>query len=267
MFETAPIILGQYRPVDSFLHNLDARAKMFPITVVLVLALLTKSFLFYGVILVTLILALLWSGVTPQRLLLNFKPILLLVLVTSGYHLLFSGTGTEILVSIKGIHVTTGGLRMAAFFSLRLVLFVSVAFLVTLTSAPSELADAFMKILSPLSKIRIPIQDLSLILFMAIRFIPVLYEEFVTIKHAQIIRGVRFSGSVLNRLKKTISIIIPVFVAALQRADELALAMEARGYSGSVNRTSYSHLHIGIREWLFMGVSTGLIILLFVITR
>jgi len=266
MFNAMPVMLGQYRPVDSFLHKLDARAKMLPITVVLILALLTDSFLFYSIILVALISALLWAGVTPGQLLTNFKPIILLILITSIYHLLFSGRDTEVLVDIKGIQITTGALRMATFFSLRLVLFVSVAFLVTLTSSPSDLADAFTRILSPLSRLRVPVQDLALILFMAIRFIPVLYEEFITIKNAQVIRGVRFSGSIFNRLKKTLSIIIPVFVAALQRADELAMAMEARGYDGDIKRTSYSRLHIGMREWLFMSVSTGLIIILFALT-
>lgn len=267
MFQSAPILLGQYRPVDSFLHRLDARAKMLPITVVLILGLLTNSFLFYGIVLTALIVALLFSGVGVGQLTRNFKPVIALVIVTAAYHLLFSGDKSEVLFKLGPIVLREKAVLDAAFYSLRLVLFVSVAFLITLTSAPSELADAVSKLLAPLERIKVPVQDLSLILFMAMRFIPVLYEEFQAIRNAQVIRGVKFTGSIVNRVKKTVSIIIPVFVAALQRADELALAIEARGYKSGVKRTSYSRLEFGPREWAFAVWSTGLIIVLWWVTR
>ncbi|MEA2031816.1 MAG: energy-coupling factor transporter transmembrane component T [candidate division Zixibacteria bacterium] len=266
MFESAPILLGQYRPHHSYLHRLDARAKMVPVTVILILALMTSSYLFYIVILSTLFVGLLQSGVTPAKLIGNFRPILILALITSLYHLVFSGVGTEVLFKVFGFGITIGAVEMAGFYSLRLILFVSIAFLVTLTSSPSELADAFARILSPLHRLRIPVQDLALILFMAIRFIPVLYEEFITIRNAQIIRGVRFSGSVFSRIKKTVCIIIPVFVSALQRADELALAIGARGYRGDVQRTSYSRMSFGLREWVFVTVATVAVVGLFLVT-
>ncbi|MBU8934246.1 MAG: energy-coupling factor transporter transmembrane protein EcfT [candidate division Zixibacteria bacterium] len=266
MFETAPILLGQYRPHDSYLHRLDARAKMLPVTVVLVLALLTSSFIFHIAILSILLIGLLRSGVAPSKLMANFRPILILAVITSLYHLVFSGIGTPVLWNLYGFELTEGAVRMAGFFSLRLILFVSFAFLVTLTSSPSELANAFARVLSPLRRLRIPVQDLALILFMAIRFIPVLYQEFETIRNAQIIRGVRFTGSIFNRIRKTVCIIIPVFVAALQRADELALAIEARGYRGEVLRTVYSQLKFGKREWVFVTGSTVIVVALFVVT-
>ncbi len=259
MFQSGPILLGQYRPVDTFLHRLDARAKMLPITLVLVLGLLTESFVFYVAILAALVIGLLLSGVGSRQLLSNFKPILWLVLVTALYHIAFSGGESRVLVQWGWFRIRETALIMAAFFSLRLVLFVAIAFLITLTSSPSELAESFTRILSPLRKLRIPVQDLSLILFMAIRFIPVLYEEFETIRNAQMIRGVRFSGSVLTRIRRTVSIIIPVFVAALQRADDLALAIEARGYRSDRGRTIYSHLRFGASEWLF-GLGTSIAI-------
>ncbi len=209
MFQTSPILLGQYRPLDSFLHRLDARAKMAPVTLVLILALLTHSFLFYLVVLLSLIFALLFSGVSLETLSRNFKPVLILVLITVFYHIFFSARETPTLFDIFGFKITAGALRMAGYYSLRLVLFIAVAFLITLTSSPSELADAFTKLLKPLKRLRVPVDDLALILFMAIRFIPVLYEEFVTIRNAQIIRGVRFSGSIFSRMKKTVYIIIP----------------------------------------------------------
>lgn len=267
MFQTAPILLGQYRPVDTYLHRLDARAKMIPITVVLILGLLTESFAFYVVILAALVAALTMSGVGTGQLVRNFKPILLLVGVTAAYHLAFSGGDSDVWLEAGPVRIREAAVVQAAFYSLRLVLFVSIAFLVTLTTAPSELADALAQLLSPLGKLRIPVQDLALILFMAMRFIPVLYEEFQTIKNAQMIRGVRFSGSVVNRIRKTVSIIIPVFVAALQRADELALAIEARGYRGGVKRTVYTRLGFGMQEWVFAGAASAGVVILWAVTR
>ena len=266
MFQSSPILLGQYRPLDSFLHQLDARAKIVPVTLVLILSLLTDSSFFYLTVLAFLVGGLLRSGVAPATLMNNFKPILILVSITLFYHLLFSAKETGTLIEIYGFRVTTGALTMAAFYSLRLILFIAVAFLITLTSSPSELADAFAKLLKPLQKLHIPVHDLALILFLAIRFIPVLYDEFTTIRNAQMIRGVSFSGSLLNRLKKTVYIIIPVFVAAIQRADELALAIQARGYGSTRDRTFYSRSHFGRKEWLFVFVTSILIVAIYLLT-
>jgi energy-coupling factor transport system permease protein len=266
MLKTGPIVLGQYRPVDSYLHHLDARAKMLPVTVVLVLGLLTESFTFYIGILAALVAALLASGVSARRLLSNFKPVLLLVVITAAYHLVFSGGDSEIIIDVWGLHLRQAAVSKAAFFSLRLLLFIAIAFLVTLTTSPSALADAVARVLSPLRKLKLPVQDLALILFMAIRFIPVLYEEFEAIRNAQMIRGVRFTGSIVNRIRKTLSIIIPVFVAALQRADELAMAIEARGYRTDVERTMYPELRFAASDWFFAAVSTVGIVVLFAVT-
>ncbi len=259
--------MGQYRPLDSFLHRLDARSKIMPVMIVLVLSLLTGSSLFYISVLAVLVAGLLTSGVAPSLLWSNFKPILFLVAITAIYHLLFTGRDTDVLLTVFGFSITSGAVHAAFFYSLRLFLFVAIAFLVTLTSSPSELADAFTRILSPLQKIRVPVSDVGLILFMAIRFIPVLYDEFETIKHAQIVRGVRFSGSLWHRLKKTVYIIIPVFIASLHRADELALAIQARGYGKSPRRTYYTLSRFGGKDWLFVGLSTVVLIGIFWLTK
>lgn len=266
MFQHGPILLGQYRPLDSFLHRLDARSKIIPIVLVLVLALLTSSFVFYVSILIALILGLLYSGVGLHALARNFKPVLVLVLITAAYHLVFSERQSPVLWDIFGWEVTAGGLRMAGFYSLRLILFISIAFLVTLTNSPSELAEAFAKVLKPLARLRVPVQELAMILFMAIRFIPILYEEFSAIRNAQIIRGVDFSGSLFRRLKKTTYIIIPVFIASIQRADEIALAIEARGYSQSRSRTFYSRTRFGENEWLFASGTVVFVLFVYWVT-
>lgn len=251
MMQNIPIILGQYRPLDSFLHRLDARAKLLPVLLVLILSLMTDSFLFYIIIQLSLLVSLLSSGIDYKTLARNFKPILIIVLITSLYHLLFSGKDSEIIFQLSFIKLRADALYLAVFYSLRLVIFISIAFLITLTNSPSELGEALYKLLKPLKKFKVPIDDLTLILFIAIRFIPILYNEFNTIKNAQIIRGVNFSGSVFNRIKKTTSVIIPVFVSAIQRADDLALALQVRGYQSGNGRTFYSRSGFGLYEWLF----------------
>ncbi|UCD62954.1 MAG: energy-coupling factor transporter transmembrane protein EcfT [Candidatus Zixiibacteriota bacterium] len=263
MFQSTPILLGQYRPLDSFLHRLDARAKLLPVMLVLVLALLTDSLLFYAAVLLALAGALLLSGVGHRTLLSNFKPIVVLVVITGLYHLIFSQRDSSVLLDLFGFKLTSGGVRMAVFYSLRLVIFISMAFLITLTNSPSELADAMTKLLRPLRKLRFPVYDLALIIFIALRFIPILYEEFTAIRNAQMIRGVRFTGPLLARLRKTTSIIVPVFVAAIQRADELALAIEARGYRSGRERTFYSRSRFGWRELGFAVLSSAFVCLLF----
>lgn len=267
MFQSSPVLLGQYRPLDSYLHRLDARAKIVPITLVLVLALLTESLVFYGVILVSLVTALLASGIAPRTLAGNFKPILLLVAITCLYHLVFSGRDSEVLVNLAGVRIRSEAVQIAVFYSLRLVLFISVAFLMTLTNSPSELGDALTKLLRPLQRIKIPVYDLALILFIALRFIPILYEEFTAIRNAQLTRGVNFGGSILSRARKTTSIIIPVFVAAIQRADDLALAIEARGYQSGRRRTFYSRSRFGFQEWFFTALSSAAIVALFYVAQ
>lgn len=267
MFRNAPVLLGQYRPLDSYLHRLDARAKIIPVTLILILALLAKSYLFYVILLVGLLGALLSSRVSVRTLSTNFRPVLILAVITVAYHLVFSGSGTEVLAEILGVKFTTGAVQAASFFALRLVLFISVAFLVTLTSSPSELAEAFARICRPLERLRLPIEDLALILFMAIRFIPVLYEEFIAIRNAQMVRGVDFTGSLVNRLRKTTCIIIPVFVAALQRADDLAVAISTRGYKCAARRTFYSASRFGAGEWLFAALTSFSVVAVYVLTE
>jgi len=267
MMPGQPLLLGQYRPLGSYLHRLDARSKIIPITLVLILALLTKSFAFYVVILAALVIGLMVSGVRLSILLRNLRPILILVLITMIYHLLFSSAGGATLLSLGSIEVTTGAVRQAAFFSLRLVLFVVVAFLVTFTNSPSELAEALAKLFSPLKRVRVPVMEMAMILFIAIRFVPILFEEFHSIRNAQITRGVSFSGSLLSRIRKATVIIVPVFLAALQRADELALAIQARGYDGSSTRTFYSSTCFGRREIVFSTTCAISLLVLFWVTK
>ena len=261
---THPTIpFGQYRPLDSWLHRLDARAKFLPVLLVMILALLTDSIWFYLAIL-TLLLATSFTigGVTGQ-LIRSVRPMLYMIGLTIIYHLIFTARDSEPLVTLFGFAITEGGLQQAAFFSLRLLIFVLVAYLLTLTSSPSDIAEGVTRLLRPLEKLRVPVAVIGLILFMAIRFVPILAEEFRAIRHAQLARGVTFGGSVIQRTKKSLALLLPVFVAALGRADELAIAMEARGYRADRPRTAYSHNSFGATELLFVLLSGALLLTTF----
>ncbi len=266
MVQVSPIILGQYRPIDTFLHRLDTRSKMVPVLVTLVLSLFSNSLTFYLSCLAILGAGLFSSGVSVVTLWRNLRPILILISITSAFHLFFSGHDSKTLVNVWGIKISETGFYNAGFYSLRLVVFIGIAFLVTLTSSPSDLAESFVKIFRPLRKLKVPIDDMAMIVFIALRFIPVLFEEFQAIRNAQIIRGVNFKGSMVNRIKKTAYILIPVLLAAIQRADDLALAIAVRGYRSSNDRTFYSRLKFALPEWMFMMGGSAIIIMLFVYT-
>lgn len=267
MLSNIPMLLGQYRPHQSYLHQLDTRAKLVPVVLVMVLGLMSGSVWFYLIVLAALVAGLMTSGVEAADVWRSLRPILILVAVTFLYHIIFTGRDAEPVFDLFGFAITKAGLAGAAFFSLRLLLFVSIVFLVTLTSAPSDLAEAVVRTLRPLEKLKVPVNDLGLILFIAIRFIPILQQEFIAIRNAQVIRGVDFSGPLVKRLKSTTAIIVPVLVAAVNRADDLALAMEARGYSGERRRTLYSRLVFDQRAWLFAVLSSLLLIATYWITR
>lgn len=263
MYQKIPVIIGQYRPLDSFLHRLDARSKIVPLFLIMVLSLLTQSMFFYAVILLLLILSLFYSKIELQTAIENFKPILVLVLINAIYHIIFSAPESRSLFDIFGFQIRVGALEAALFYSLRLIIFISTLFLLTLTSSPSALGEALVKIIKPLEKLKVPVSDFGLILFIALRFIPIMYDEFIAIKNAQTIRGVNFSGSIFNRIKKTSTILIPVFIAAINRADELSLAIQARGYRSNGKKTIYSRFSFGFREFFFMLLSTSFLLLIY----
>jgi energy-coupling factor transport system permease protein len=264
---SSPVLLGQYRPSDSYLHSLDARAKALAVLAVMVLALLSNAIVFYVVLIGALVAGLLMSGVSGSILLRSSTPSLLLVVLTAVFHLIFSGRESDIQFAIWGWKIRSAAVSAAAFYSLRVVLFVAAAFLITFTSSPSELAEALTRAVRPLRRLRVPVNDLGLIIFIAIRFLPILYDEFMTIRNAQVMRGVDFGGSFLVRIRKTSYLLIPVFVAAVGRADDLALAIEARGYDSYAERTIYSQARFGAREIVFVLIAVGLMVTLFLATR
>jgi len=260
-------LFGQYKPSKSFGHRLDPRGKLMFAIFLMLICLFTSSAYYYLLIILGLIGLLLVSDITLLVMLRNMKPFIILVSFTALYHLLFSARDTTAIIRIFGFRLTEGGLQMAASFSLRLLVFVGIAFFVSLTTMPSDLAEALVGWMKPLKKIGIPVTDISLIIFIALRFIPVLAEEFDTIRKAQLIRGVDFTGGLIKKVKKMIFLLIPVFQAALRRADDLAIAIESRGYISGADRSSFSRLRWRVADFCFILSATAISVVLFIIVR
>lgn len=196
----------------------------------------------------------------------NGRPFVILVAFTAAYHLIFSARDTRTIIDFYGLRLTEGGIYMAASFSLRLLVFVGVAFFVSLTTLPSDMAEALVGWTKPLSKIGVPASDIGLIVFIAMKFIPVLAEEFDTIRKAQIVRGVDFSGGLIKRIRKMIFLLIPVFQSAIRRADDLAIAIESRGYISGVERSNYNKFHWRPADLCFLSSAAVVVIALYVVT-
>ncbi len=193
---TGRFIFGQYRPIDSFGHNLDPRGKLLMAAFLMVISLFTSSAIFYLAIITLTTAMLLASRISLSTIFRNIRPFILLALITAAYHLIFSERETSTLIEFYGIRITAGGLGMAISFSLRVLVFIGIAFFVSLTTMPSDMAEALVSWLKPIGKLGVPLNDLKLVIFISMRFIPVLAEEFDTIRKAQIVRGVDFSGSI-----------------------------------------------------------------------
>lgn len=256
-------IFGQYRPKDSFGHRLDPRGKILFVILLMILAVLTSSKLFYGLTIAGILILLVLSKINARNLLASIKPFVLMVAFTAGYHLIFSGRDTAPVLTFWGINITEKGLDMALIFSLRLIMFVVAAFFISLTIMPVDMAEVIGKWLKPFRKIGLPVGDIALIIFIAMRFIPVLAEEFDTIRKAQIVRGADFSGNLITRGKKMISLLIPILQSAVRRADELAVAIESRGYISGQERSSYIQLKYRPVDIMFILVSFTAVIFIF----
>ncbi len=258
MNQSQPIFLGHFCPLDSLVHRLDARAKMTAALAMMALVLMAKSIIVYLLLAGGLLLALRLSGVEAASFLRNLKPVAWLVLVTVAFHLLFAEKTEPYLVDLAFLKISSSSLYSATFFSIRLIIFVLISFAFTLTTSPSDIADGFSRMIRPLRRFSFPVDDLSLILFMAMRFIPVLYEEFHAIRNAQILRGADFSGPYRNRIKAATALIVPLLVLSVNRADELAMAISARGYRRFDNsetiRTLYVTSRFSLPEVMFLSL-------------
>lgn len=230
------LTIGQYYPGDSVIHKLDPRAKILITTLFIVSIFFVGSFWGYIPLFMFLAGVLLVSGIPVRSVLRGLKPLLFIIGVTVLFNVIL--TPGEVLFRIWFLNITREGLRQAGFMALRLIFLVTGTSLLTLTTSPIALTDGIEAALSPLKRLGVPSHEIAMMMTIALRFIPTLMEETDKIMKAQMARGADFeSGNVLARAKNMVPLLVPLFVNAFRRADELATAMEARCYRGGEGRT------------------------------
>ena len=248
------ITLGQYFPGNSPIHRLDPRAKLVALILYIVALFLCKWFISYALIFAVVVLVVALSTVKPKALLRGMKPILILLIFTAVLNMFYT-PGRE-LVSFWVFTITYEGILHAFFMVLRIMLLISCTFLLTYTTSPLALTDGLEGLLSPLKKIKVPVHELAMMMSIALRFIPTLIEETDKIMSAQRARGADFdTGNLVQKAKAMIPLLVPLFISAFRRADELATAMECRCYHGGVGRTRMNKLHFRPADGLFMAVA------------
>jgi len=236
------MIIGRFVPIDSLLHRLDPRSKLIIVFLFICIVFLANNAATYFILAVYVGMMILLSKVPFRYIYLGLRPILWLILFTFCLHLFFTKDG-NLLFEFGWIKIYEEGLRMGILISLRFFLLIIMTSLLTLTTTPIELTDALETLLAPLKKVRFPVHELALMMSISLRFIPTLMDETEKIMKAQMARGVEFSsGPIKNRIKAIVPLLIPLFVNAFKRAEELATAMEARGYQGGEGRTKYRQL-------------------------
>ena len=240
MFEK--MLLGRYVQIDSWVHRLDPRTKLMATLFFIVIILVADNWLSYALLTLVVLFAIKLSNIDAKFFFNGVKPMIWLILFTVVFQLLFT-TGGEIYFKFWIFQITSLGVLNAIFMFVRLVLIIMMSTLLTLTTAPLELTDGIEHMLRPLSKIGFPSHEIALMLSIALRYVPTLMDEALKIMNAQRARGVEFDeGNFIDRVKAMIPILIPLFVSAFNRAEEMAIAMEARGYQGGEGRTKYRQL-------------------------
>ena len=244
------ITMGQYYPVDSWVHRLDPRTKILLTVAMIVAVFLVKSMVGYGLILGFMYLVSKLSNIPFKMLMKGVKPLRFILILTFLLNLFFN-SGTTMLVEWGFLKISYEGISQAIHYSLRLVFLVLGTSLMTLTTSPIALSDGIEMLLSPLKKIHFPAHELAMMMSIALRFIPTLMEEADKIMKAQMARGADFeSGNLLARAKAMVPLLVPLFVSAFRRAGDLAMAMEARCYHGGENRTRLRVLAVTKNDWI-----------------
>ena len=235
------ITLGQYYRTESVIHSLDPRVKIVGTFSFIISLFLVKNFIGYVIAALFLCVCIKLSNVPPKFIFRGMRAIFFLLLITMAFNLFL--TPGEPLVSFWKIKITKEGIRLAIMMGVRLVFLITGSSLMTLTTTPNYLTDGLEDLLKPLKKIRVPVHEISMMMSIALRFIPILMEETDKIMKAQMARGADFeSGSIMNRAKSLVPLLVPLFISAFRRANDLAMAMEARCYRGGEGRTKMKPL-------------------------
>lgn len=259
------MIFGRYVPADSVIHRMDPRSKLMLIFLFVCIVFLANNLLTYGLLTVYTFFMIALSKVPFKFIYTGLKPVLLLVIFTLILHLFLTKEG-EVLFQFGWLTIYEEGLRQGIFISLRFFLLILMTSILTLTTTPIEITDGLESLLAPLNKIKFPVHELALMMSISLRFIPTLMQETDKIMKAQTARGVDFaSGPIKDRVKAIIPLLIPLFVSSFKRAEELAVAMEARGYRGGEGRTKYRQLSWGLKDTGMLALLAALTLVLFLL--
>lgn len=258
---------GKYIPGNSIIHRLDPRLKICAVFIFLISVFFDAGFIGYGILAIYVLLCSLVSKIKLSHILKAIKPMVFMMLFLMIFNIFLMKTG-DVIIKIGSISIYSGALLQTAYIFIRLVLIITLTTLMTSTTKPLELTLAIESLLNPLKRFHFPVHELAMMISIALRFIPDLLDEAKRIMKAQTSRGADFNeGSFMEKIKSIISLIIPLFISAFQRAEELANAMESRNYNPEATRTKYKVLtwtHLDTLSMLItLGVCCGVIIMSF----
>ncbi len=246
------ITLGQYFPGDTLIHRLDPRTKLIALMLYIVALFQAKGWIGYTAVLLVTIVCMTIAHISFSNIFKGLKPMLFIIALTALLNIFYT-QGTPI---VEGWIVTWEGIDRAVKMMLRIALLITGTFLLTYTTSPMELTDGLELLMNPLKKIKVPVHEMTIMMSMALRFIPTLIEETDKIMSAQKARGADFeNGSLIQRARALLPILVPLFVSAFRRADELAVAMESRCYHGGEGRTRMKQLRFSRRDYIALAVS------------
>lgn len=247
------LIIGQYVPGQSIVHRLDPRTKITIIFLFVVVVFFANSLPSYSIITAFALISMVTTRVPIRYILKGLTPVWFLIIFTFFLHIIVTKDGT-LVFNLFGWKVYSGGVIQGIAISMRFFLLILVTSLLTLTTTPIEITDAIEQMLGPLKKVKFPVHELALMMSISLRFIPTLMQETDKISKAQASRGVDFrTGPFKERIKAVVPLLVPLFVSAFKRAEELAMAMEARGYQGGEGRSKLRELKIEQRDiWIYL---------------
>ena len=262
------ITLGQYFPGNSVVHRLDPRTKLIMLVIYIVALFCAVNWVSYAIVFAFLAVTVAISKIPLKSLARGMKPLVLVLVFTGILNLFFTVGEGDPLVDFWIFTVYKEGIVRAIFMLIRILMLISGTFLLTYTTSPISLTDGLESLLGPLKVIRLPVHELSMMMCIALRFIPTLIEETDKIMSAQKARGADFeTGSLLQRVKALVPILVPLFISAFRRADELATAMECRCYQGGEGRTKMKLLRYSYFDFVALAIGVGLVVVISVLAH
>lgn len=251
------ITLGQFFPGNSLVHRLDPRTKLLFVVLYIIALFVAQEWVSFGVVFAVLALSIIVSGISLKTIFNGLKSLVIIIVFTAALNMFF--TPGEPLVKFWVITITLEGIEKAAMMILRLVMLITGTQILTYTTSPLALTDGLEALLRPLKKLHVPVHEISMMMSIALRFIPTLIEETDKIMSAQKARGADFdSGNLIDKAKALIPLLVPLFVSAFRRAEELATAMESRCYHGDSGRTRMKQLSMKWQDYMVLTVAVML---------